>query len=88
MGLIPCWMRRLIVCGDIRDTKHREISFCPVSVNLSRMYAGRREIMGVFRDTTEEYGIGKGELSFEITETAPGPEEGDDDGMPRLVRYL
>ena len=88
MGLIPCWMRRLIVCGDIRDTKHREISFCPVSVNLSRMYAGRREIMGVFRDITEEYGIGKGELSFEITETAPGPEEGDDDGMPRLVRYL
>ncbi len=89
-GLMPLLDEEVlrIVCGDIRDAKQRKVSFCPVSVNLSRMHAGRREIMGVFREITEEYGIGKGELSFEITETAAGPEDGGDDGMSRLVRYL
>lgn len=75
-----------IVCRDIRDAKQRKLNFCPVSVNLCRMHSGQRGIMEVFRKITEEYGIGKGELSFEITETAAGTEEGE--GMPRLVRYL
>lgn len=90
MGLMPLLDEEVlrIVCGNIRDAKQKRYSFCPVSVNLSRMHAGRREIMGVFREITEEYGIGKGELSFEITETAAGPEDGYDDGMSRLVRYL
>ena len=58
-GLMPLLDEEVlrIVCGDIRDMKHRKASFCPVSVNLSRMHAGRREIMGVFREITEEYGI-------------------------------
>lgn len=89
-GLMPLLDEEVlrIVCGDIRDMKHRKASFCPVSVNLSRMHAGRREIMGVFREITEEYGIREGELSFEITETAAGAGEDDGDGMMRLVRYL
>ena len=39
MGLMPLLDEEVlrIVCGDIRDAKHRKISFCPVSVNLSRM---------------------------------------------------
>lgn len=89
-GLMPLLDEEVLrsVCGDIRDAKHRNVSFCPVSVNLSKMHAGRREITGVFREITEEYGIGKGDLSFEITETSPGPDDGENDGMSRLARYL
>lgn len=75
-----------IVCGDIRDAKQKKCRFCPVSVNLSRLHAGRKEITGIFREITEEYGIGKGELSFEITETGEGTDDGE--RMPQLARYL
>lgn len=75
-----------IVCGDICDAKQKRYSFCPVSVNLSRLHAGRKGISGILREITEEYGIGKGELSFEITETAKGPDDGE--RMPQLARYL
>lgn len=75
-----------IVCRDLRDARREEIPFAPVSINLSRLHAGRREIAECFKEITERYGTDRRELSFEITETA-AKETGDSD-MAQLVKYL
>lgn len=75
-----------IVCRDLRDARREEIPFAPVSINLSRLHAGRLEIAERFKDITEQYGADQKELSFEITETA-AKDIGDSD-MAQLAGYL
>ena len=51
-----------IVCRDLRDARREEIPFAPVSINLSRLHAGRREIAECFKEITERYGTDRREL--------------------------
>lgn len=75
-----------IVCQDISEAKQRQIPFGPVSVNLSRLHAGRRETPEWFRKITEQYGVTRKDLSFEITETAT--EENGGEGIIQLADDL
>ena len=59
-----------IVCRDICEAKQKEIPFAPVSVNLSRLHAVRRNAAESFREITKRCGVERSELCFEITETA------------------
>lgn len=67
-----------IVCRDICQAKIDKISFGPVSVNFSRLHAGRAETIGRLKDITEHYGISRGEICFEITETDVEKRKEDD----------
>ena len=69
------------VCRDISQARKQGITLGPVSVNLSRLQAGRNVITEKLKKITEEYEITRDELFFEITETADGAE----DGLPGLV---
>lgn len=75
-----------IVCRDICEARSRGIPFGPVSVNLSRLHAGRSKITDKFRGITQRHGVGERELSFEITETAAQELEGKE--MIRFVERL
>ena len=59
-----------IVCRDICEAKQGDIPFAPVSVNLSRLHAVRRNAAKSFRKIAERWGVERPELFFEITETA------------------
>ena len=72
------------VCRDISQARKQGITLGPVSVNLSRLQAGRNVITEKLKKITEEYEITRDELFFEITETADGAE----DGLPGLVEQL
>ena len=75
-----------IVCQDISESKQRKIPFGPVSVNLSRLHAERRETPERFRRLTEQYGVTRQDLSFEITETSA--EENGGEGIIQLADDL
>ncbi len=72
------------VCRDISQARKQGITLGPVSVNLSRLQAGRNVITEKLKKITEGYEITRDELFFEITETADGAE----DGLPGLVEQL
>ena len=72
------------VCRDISQTRKQGIDLGPVSVNLSRLQAGRRGIAEKLKKIIDEYHVTRKELLFEITETADGAE----DGLPGLVEQL
>lgn len=72
------------VCRDIRQARKQGVILGPVSVNLSRLQAGRSGITKKLQKITEEYGVTRDELFFEITETADGGE----DGLPGFVEQL
>lgn len=58
------------VCRYIRDKKQAKETFLPVSVNMSRMDFYVPDICDKICALTERYGVGTGELRFEITENA------------------
>lgn len=62
------------VCRNIRQGKEEGFCLSPVSVNLSRLQASRNGIPEKLKKIAEKYGIEKGELLFEITETAENKE--------------
>lgn len=72
------------VCRDISQARKQGVALGPVSVNLSRLQAGRRGITRKLKRITEEYEITREELFFEITETA---DEGED-GLPGFVEQM
>ena len=75
-----------LVCKDVCEAKQRGFLFGPVSVNLSRMHAGREGSSDRIRKVTAYYGIQPGELSFEITETAE--KEKDETGLMEFAGQL
>lgn len=72
------------VCRDISQTRKQGIDLGPVSVNLSRLQAGRRGIAEKLKKIIDEYHVTRKELLFEITETADGGEH----GLPGFVEQL
>lgn len=68
-----------IVCRDICEAKQNGFPFSPVSVNLSRLHAVRRNAAKSFREIAERCGVERPELSFEITETAAQTEDGTEE---------
>ena len=77
-GLMPALDEEVvkIVCKDACEAKQRGCLFGPVSVNLSRLHAGREGGPDWIRKVTAHYGIQPGEIFFEITETAAEGEDG------------
>ena len=87
-GLMPLLDEEVlrIVCGDIRDMKHRKASFCPVSVNLSRLHVIRTGIVEQICRIVREAQIPAEKLSFEITESVVENEGREE--LAKLVRTL
>ena len=52
------------VCRDISQARKQGITLGPVSVNLSRLQAGRNVITEKLKKITEEYEITRDELFF------------------------
>lgn len=59
-----------MVCRDLRDMKTRGLPMLPVSVNLSKLHLRKQGILNSIREMTEEFGISRNAISFEITESA------------------
>ena len=77
-----------IVCRDICEAREKGLPFGPVSVNLSRLHAGRPEITERFQEITGRHGVGKSELSFEITETLAEEINRGDSGDDEMLRFV
>lgn len=88
VGLMPFLDEEVVrlVCKDVCEAKQRGFLFGPVSVNLSRLHAGREGSSDRIRKVTAYYGIQPGELSFEITETAE--KEKDETGLMEFAGQL
>lgn len=74
------------VCEDIRSARKENRKFGPISVNLSKRNAERKDTEKKIHDIIARYGIGTSDLLFEITESASDLSDGDQTEL--LVRRL
>ena len=74
------------VCRDICEADRLGFPFGPVSVNLSRLHAERKQIREQFRMIMDKYGVTEKQISFEIVET--GEESANGAGMLRFAEDL